>query len=193
MRKHNQKNINPSRLTTRPRASKPKKKISWNLEEEEYQNLRSQSKEGIKEKAQSGEGANQRRHKAPAQDTEEVIWWAEEEEEEDTTEDFLPEQDIATVSQIMTLIVGDPVSISQVNQALKKVSIQEEEQEDSESSASDNDSKEEEEEGAVGSVGIIRRDQTFQKERWNSLEQDENGEDAHERFRRLQRENNPAP
>ena len=85
-------------------------------------------------------------------------------EEENAIGDFLPEQDIATLSQITTLIIGEPVSVSQVNQALKKVTSQEEEQDNSESSADDSEVEEEEEEGAVGSVVIRRRNQTFQKE-----------------------------
>ena len=93
----------------------------------------------------------------------------------------------------MTIIIGEPVSTSQVSQALKMVTSQEEDQKDSDSLADDSKVEEEEEEGAVGSVGIRGGSRTLQRERWNPLEQDENGEDAHERFRRLQRENNPAP
>ena len=92
----------------------------------------------------------------------------------------------------MTLIVGEPVSIGQVNQALRKVTIQEEEQEDSESSPDSNEGEEEKEEGAVGSVGIGRRGQISQKA-WDPLEQDKNREDFNERFRRPQRESNPVP
>ena len=55
--------------STKPRTLNPKKKISWNIKEEGYQNLRSQSKGIIKETAQSEEGATQTSPKVPNQDS----------------------------------------------------------------------------------------------------------------------------
>ena len=109
--------------------------------------------------AQSKRGAAQVNHRSLIRDPE-VLWWEEEEDNEDTVEDLLPEGDIATLSQVMSLIIGEPVSVGQVSQALRKVTSQEEEQDDPEILV-DNEQEDQEEErggeeGAMGSVGNRR-------------------------------------
>ena len=111
-----------------------------------------------------------------------------------------------TLSQVMTIIIGEPVSEDQVSWALKKVALPDEEQEGQGQETFTNEEQEGQEEemeegwGAVGSIVIsgngrnLSRAASQEENRsWDPLEQDENGEDSHEKFRRLQRENNPAP
>ena len=122
------------------------------------------------EKAQSKEGATPRKYKAPIQHTQEVNWWEEEVEQGVPTGSFLPEHHIAKLSQIMTIIIGEPVSTNQVSLALQLVTPQEDDQENSDSMASNSEAKEEEEEGAVGSVETEKKGQISQ-EVWEPLEQ----------------------
>ena len=95
----------------------------------------------VKKKAQSKEGTTPRKYKAPIQHTQEVDWWEEEVEQGVPTGSFLPEHHIAKLSQIMTIVIGEPVSTNQVSQALKLVTPQEDDQENSDSSADNSEAK----------------------------------------------------